>query len=122
MVNDGKVSFTPSPHNRWTSYESPHASDWLEIDFGKSQRVGRVELALYDDLGGVRAPASYTVQIWNGSSWQDVTDQKKTPEAPTGGQLNEVRFAPVQTAQLRVVFVHRDKARSGVSEIFVWEE
>ena len=122
MANDGKVSFAPIPHNRWTSHESPAASDWLEIDFGKPQQVGRVELALYDDRGGVQAPASYTVQIWDGTSWQEVQGQEKTPEVPAGGQFNEVRFAPVQTARLRVVFVHRRRARSGVTEILAWAE
>jgi hypothetical protein len=121
-ANDGKISFSPSPHNRWTSYESPNASDWLAIDFGKVQRIGRVELAIYDDHGGVQAPASYMVQVWNGESWQEVIDQKKTPEAPTGGQFNEVVFAPVQGSRLRVVFTHRGKARSGLTEILVWEE
>ena len=120
MANDGKVSFAPSPVNRWTSYESPNASDWLEIDFGKPQKVGRVELAIYDDRGGVQAPTSYSVQVWNGDAWQDVRDQRKTPEIPAGGQFNEVHFAPVQISRLRVVFVHRGKARSGVSEILVW--
>jgi hypothetical protein len=122
MANDGKVSFQPSPHNRWTCYESPNASDWLAIDFGKMQKVGRIELALYDDGGGVQAPASYTVQFWDGQSWQDARDQKRTPEAPAGGQFNEVRFRPVQTQRIRVVFTHRGKARSGVSEILAWEE
>ena len=116
------VSFSPSPHNRWTSYESPNTSDWLAIDFGKPQKAGRVALALYDDRGGVQAPVSYTVQVWNGESWQDVMDQKKTPEVPTGNQFNEVRFAPAQASRLRVVFTHRGKARTGVSEILVWAE
>ncbi len=119
-ANDGKVSFQPNPHNRWTSYESPNASDWLAIDFGKPQTVGRVELAIYDDRGGVQAPTSYTIQVWDGKGWRDVADPKKTPEQPTGGQLNEVRFSPVQTSRLRVVFTHRGKARSGVSEMLVW--
>ena len=29
--------------NRWTSYESPNATDWLEVDFGREREVGRVE-------------------------------------------------------------------------------
>lgn len=122
MANDGKVSFAPSPANRWTSYESKNPSDWLEIDFGKAQKIARVELAIYDDRGGVQAPASYSVQFWNGSAWQDAAEQKKTPEAPVGGQFNEVRFTPVETTRVRVVFVHRGMARSGVSEILVWAE
>jgi hypothetical protein len=122
MVNDGKVSFTPSPHNRWTSYESPNSNDWLAIDFGTAQKVGRVELALYDDRGGVQAPASYAVQFWDGEAWREVKDTKHSPEQPAGGQFNEVRFAPVETSRVRVVFTHRGKARSGVSEILVWPE
>ncbi len=121
-ANDGKVSFSPTPHNRWTCYESPNASDWLEIEFGNRRKVGRVELALYDDRGGVQAPTSYMVQFWNGKSWQDAKDQKKTPEMPTGGQFNEVRFAPFEASRVRVVFTHRGKSRSGLSEILVWAE
>src|SRR5262249_34517682 len=29
MVNDGVMNFHATPHNRWTSYESPNATDWL---------------------------------------------------------------------------------------------
>ncbi|HZT82919.1 MAG TPA: discoidin domain-containing protein, partial [Gemmataceae bacterium] len=122
MANDGVVSFNPSPHNRWTSYESPNAADWLEIDFGGEKQVGRVELAIYDDRGGVQAPASYSVQYWDGKSWHDAAEQKRSPEQPTGGQVNEVRFRKVRTARVRVVFTHKGKARTGVSEVFIWPE
>ena len=120
MANDGVVSFSPSPHNRWTSYESPNATDWLEIDFGKVKQVGRVELAIYDDRGGVRAPAEYTIEFWDGKSWRGVEKQKRVPETPVGGQLNEISFEKTMTSKIRVVFKHRDKSRSGVSEIFIW--
>jgi hypothetical protein len=122
MANDGTVNFSPAPHNRWTSYESPNATDWLEIDFGAAKEVGRVELALYDDRGGVQAPAGYNVQFWDGTTWRDAAGQKKAPEQPAGGQWNEVRFARVKTARVRVVFTHKGKARSGLSEILIWPE
>jgi hypothetical protein len=122
MANDGKVSFVPTPHNRWTSYESPNASDWLEIDFGEPKKVARVELAIYDDGGGVQAPASYEVQYWDGAGWRTGAGQERSPAQPIGGQFNEVRFQAVQTARLRVVFTHRGNARSGVSEILVWPD
>jgi hypothetical protein len=122
MANDGKVSFSPSPHNRWTSYESPNKTDWLEIDFGAVKAVGRIGLAIYDDRGGVQAPAAYNVQHWDGTKWQDAVGQRREPEQPTGGQFNEVRFPQMRTARVRVVFTHRGKARSGVSEMLVWPE
>jgi hypothetical protein len=122
MANDGKVSFAPTPHNRWTSYESPNATDWLEVDFGAEKAFRRVELAIYDDRGGVQPPAKYEVEYWDGRAWKAVTGAKKSPEKPTGGQWNEVRFDRVKAGKVRVVFNHAGKARSGVSEILVWDE
>ncbi|HET6575424.1 MAG TPA: discoidin domain-containing protein [Fimbriiglobus sp.] len=121
-ANDGKVSFHPSPANRWTSYESPNPTDWLAIDFGASKTFARVELAVYDDGGGVRAPESYTVQFWDGSRWRDAEDQKRSPGRPAGGQFNEVRFEPVTATKVRVVFTHVGKSRSGVTEVYVWPD
>ena len=114
LGQQGRISFAATPHNRWTSYESPDETDWLAIDFGERKEVGRVELALYDDRGGVRAPERYDVQYWTGKAWADVPGVKKTPERPAGGQFNEARFDRVKTAKVRVVFTHSGKARSGV--------
>ena len=121
-ANDGVTNFLPTPANRWTSYESPSATDWLEIDFGKSVEFRRVELAIYDDRGGVQAPSSYQVQYWMDGMWNDVARQKSTPEKPTGGQWNEARFNPVSSRKVRVVFTHSGPSRSGVSEILVWND
>ncbi|MGN6642586.1 MAG: MGH1-like glycoside hydrolase domain-containing protein, partial [Verrucomicrobiota bacterium] len=77
LANDGKNVYRPTPVNRWTSYGSTNATDWLEIDFGESKEIGRIELCLYDDRGGVQPPASYTVQSWTGSEWSDIPDQVK---------------------------------------------
>src|SRR5262249_32194874 len=122
MVNDGRIIFRPTPHNRWTSYESPNASDWLEIDFGEKKEVGRVELYVYDDGGGVQAPEKYVVQFWDGSAWKDVPEPKKSTEKPFGGERNTVRFPRIETSKVRVVFTHRGKARSGLTEIEMWRE
>lgn len=119
---DGKTNFLPSPTNRWTSYESPNATDWFEVDFGEAKSFSRVELGLYDDRGGVQPPTRFVVQYWDGSAWKDVDDAKATPEKPTGSVFNEVRFRPVKATKLRIVFTHAGKARSGMTELFVWAE
>ena len=119
---DGIVSFTPTPANRWTSFESPNAEDWLEIDLGGPKKIGRVELAIFDDRGGVQAPESYAVEVWDGAAWRRPEQETRSPEKPAGGIMNTVAFAPVEAAKVRVVFTHRGKSRSGVSEVFVWEE
>jgi hypothetical protein len=122
LANDGRIVYRPSPVNRWTSYGSPTATDWLEVDFGEPREFSRIELCLYDDHGGVQPPAAYTIQSWTGSDWRDVSDQIKTPDKPAGSAVNTVVF-PRQTAtKVRVWFTHQGQARSGVTEILVWKD
>lgn len=122
MANDGRTAFTPSPHNRWTAYESKSATDWLEIDFGHAIEFRRIELAIYDDRGGVQPPTSYTIEFWTGSEWQPVAHLKRSPEQPTGSQWNSARFTPVTSSKVRIVFAHQGQSRSGVSEVIVWND
>lgn len=122
MANDGTVSFATNPHNRWTSYESPNATDWLEVDFGSEKEFTRVELAIFDDRGGVQAPMKCEVQFWGGKDWQLVRNGRSSPEKPAGGVFNEVRFDRVKSDKVRIVFTHAGKARTGVSEVFVWND
>jgi hypothetical protein len=122
LAIDGRISFLPSPFNRWTSYGSPGATDWLEVDFDAEKELSRVELAIYDDGGGVQAPARYDVEVWDGKTWRPVTGVKKSPERPAGGQFNEARFDRVKASKVRVLFTHAGKARSGVSEVLVWKD
>jgi hypothetical protein len=118
---DGISRFTPNPRNRWTAYESPNAEDWVAIDLGREETVGRVDLHLFDDGGGVRAPKSYRIQTWTNGDWRDVPTLKSDPETPTGSTVNIVTFKPIRTNKVRVVFVHRDGSKSGVTEIEIRE-
>ena len=117
---DGRVNFLPTPVNRWTSYESKTERDWLELDFGDEREFQRVDLAIYDDGGGVQPPQNYSLEIWNGTAWQEIQGVKKTPEQPAGSELNTARFNPVRSSRLRIWFQHSGAARSGVSEVLVW--
>ena len=119
---DGKTVFLPSPMNRWTSYESKSESDWLEIDFGRAVEFRRMELAIYDDKGGVQPPVSYAIQYWSGTDWRDVANVSKSPEQPVGSQWNEARFTAVSSSKARIVFTHRGQSRSGVSEVLIWND
>jgi hypothetical protein len=119
---DGKVIYRPTPMNRWTSYGSTNATDWLEVDFGTTQEFRRIDLLIYDDRGGVQPPESYTVQYWADGEWREAAAQKKSPETPIGSDVNTVRFEKVTAPKVRVLFTHKGKARSGVTELMVWNE
>lgn len=119
---DGSVNFQPTPMNRWTSYGSANASDWLQIDFGKEVEFRRVEIAIYDDRGGVQAPKSFELQHWIGEKWTPIAGVKLQPEQPAGSQWNTATFAPVRSRKIRILFRHNGGARSGVTEVNVWND
>jgi hypothetical protein len=54
-----------------------------------------------DDGGGLRLPASWTVQYWNGSAWTDVSNASTYPTADD--TFNAVTFDQVTTTKLRVL-------------------
>jgi len=119
---DGKISFRPNPLNRWTSFGSPNKKDWLEIDLGQEKEIRRATLYIYDDRGGVQPPANYEFEYWTDGGWQAVRDASRKPERPAGNVKNEVRFTPVRTTKVRAVFTHNGKARSGVTELQLWND
>ncbi len=66
-----------TPHQHWTSYQSPNSSDWLELNFGVQKNLGRVELLIDDDDdGGVKAPKTCGVQWLHGDSWENAVNTK----------------------------------------------
>lgn len=119
---DGITNFSPTPTNRWTSYESQTKSDWLQIDFGNPTEFRRVELGIYDDRGGVQPPEKFEIQYWDGQDWAAVEDVRLSSEQPLGSQWNSAAFRPVTSRKVRIVFIHRGDARSGVTEVMVWNE
>ena len=118
---DGITNFIPTPTNRWTSYESPNEVDWLQIDFGKTVQFKQVDLAIYDDRGGVQRPIEYNLEVWQGERWQPIKNLAQSPKEPAGSQWNVATFPTAKTSKLRILFTNRGRARSGVTEVMVWD-
>jgi hypothetical protein len=118
---DGRIIYQANPVNRWTCYGSPNKTDWLEVDFGEPRQVGRVELLIYDDHGGVQPPKAYQVEYFDQGTWREVAGAVKNPQSPRGSMANTVTFDGVTTTKLRAVFTHDGDARSGVTEIEIWK-
>jgi hypothetical protein len=124
-AHDGKIVCRATPTNRWTCYGSPNQdTDWFALDFGEKKKFARVILHIYDDRGGVQAPRHYRLERWKDDQWQEIPNQKKSPQKPVGSAANTVLFPPVESSKLRVVFSHLGKGhtRSGLTEIEVWSE
>jgi hypothetical protein len=120
-VNDGQIAFTRESRNRWTAYGSPNARDWVEIDFAGPHTVRALELYLWGDGHGVRAPRRYTVELWDGARWTAARVLSQTPARPLVSAVNTVRIAPARTGRVRVVLEHDLPAFSGMTELMIWD-
>ena len=121
-VNDMQVAFTRYSRNRWTAFGTSSSSDHIELDFGQPRSVRQVDLYIYGDDRGVRAPRNLTIQYREGDRWVDATVEQRRPDRPATSAVNVVRITPVATDALRIVFEHDAPAVSGATEIMVWQE
>jgi len=119
QVNDLQVAFTRYSRNRWTAYQSPNPRDWVELDLGAPRTVRRVELYLYGDGGGIKAPREYSVQAWDGNAWRDAPVRSRVPERPLASARNVVTLEPVVTSRVRVLLEHDLPAFSGITELII---
>ncbi len=117
---DGNYWYHESPPNRWTAAGSGNAEDWIAIDFGAPRPVTEVRAYFYDDGEGVRAPASYEIEHWDGGSWQPVPRQKRTPTDPAAHRANVITFPELRTEKMRLLMSNRPGSASGVSELEAW--
>jgi len=106
----------------WGDSGTPNAQDWLQIDLGAQNQFRTVRVYFYSNKafgsGGstYAEPTSYSVQIFNGSAWVDVSSQVKSPALP-GPNYNKVTF-PAVTAQLvRILVTHASGRGVGIKEI-----
>ncbi|TDC01537.1 discoidin domain-containing protein [Micromonospora fluostatini] len=106
----------------WGTSGSPNATDWYEINFGQARTVDDVWLFVRNDRAGnrYRPPASYSVQYLDGGTWVTAPGQVRTPGAARSN-LNRVRFTPVTTARLRVQLTHATGAKTGLTEVQVYQ-
>jgi F5/8 type C domain/Dockerin type I domain len=119
---DGIISYQDTtPHNRWTCYNSGHASDWYQLDFGSAVTFNQVVLDVYDDGGGVRANPYNLQYSKDGTTWIDCTNQIMNPPSPTGDASNTDTFDSVNARYLRVVFTNVT-SYSGMTEMQVFDK
>jgi hypothetical protein len=119
-ANDGNYWYHDSPPNRWTTQGSPNEIDWLELNFGIERPIEKVKIYLLDDERGVKSPAKYDLEYWDGKNWTPVPQQFRLPERPTGHRANTIQFPTLNTAKLRVVFTPEKDSSIGLTEIEAW--
>jgi Bacterial Ig-like domain (group 4) len=106
-INDGidppRSNDTQNP--RWGTWPQ-RGTQWAQLDWEQPVKVGSADVYFFDDNGGVRAPASWKLQWWDGDEFVDVAGASGYGTAPDA--YNTVTFEPVTTSRLRLELVSGD--------------
>jgi hypothetical protein len=113
-VNDGidPPSSNDGVNRRWGTWPN-EGEQWVQLDWANPVRVNASDLYFFDDNGGVRAPASWRIQYWDGATFVDLPDPSGYGTAIN--QYNRTTFGSVTTTRMRAVL------ESGVASVGVLE-
>ena len=111
-VNDGidPASSNDGENRRWGTWPE-QGEQWVQLEWPSPVRVDSADVYFFDDGGGVRLPASWRLQYWDGVSFVDIPGTY----ALAADRYNHTGFAPVSTTRLRAV-LRGDTASVGVLE------
>ncbi len=105
---------------RLTWWDHQGTQEWVQYDFAEPRQVARVRVYWFDDGatgGGCRVPASWSLQYRTADDqWHNLTLAQ--PGGVAKDAFNEVAFAPVQAAGLRLHVQLQPQASGGILE---WE-
>ncbi|MEV4802419.1 Ig-like domain-containing protein [Nonomuraea sp. NPDC049421] len=102
---------------RWGTWPQ-QGTQWVQLEWPEPVRVNKADVYFFDDGGGVRVPASWKIQQWDGDSFEDVTGAASYPTAADA--YNTVAFDTVTTSRLRVQ-LESGGASVGLLEAKVYE-
>ncbi|SDR24720.1 Ig-like domain-containing protein [Thermostaphylospora chromogena] len=115
-VNDGidPPRSNDSANPRWGTWPQ-QGTQWVQLDWPAPVRVDGADVYFFDDGGGVRLPSAWTIQYWDGDSFEDVTGVDSYPIA--ADTYNSVSFDTVTTSRLRI----RLEAGQGSLGLLEWK-
>jgi hypothetical protein len=102
-INNGIYPVQSSDDNDLTPYWGTwpeQGTQWIELDWSQPITTSGSSVYFADDGGGLRLPASWTVQYWTGTAFADVANPGSY--AAADNTFNTVTFSPVTTTRLRV--------------------
>jgi len=127
VLQDGQFGLTTYQSNRWITRDSPSATDWIRIDFEEPTTIREAEVYLWGNSprylarvdSTVTDPVALTVEALIDDEWEQVSGLSAFPDKPRAMARNILRFDPVETSAVRILFTHAEGAASGATEIIV---
>lgn len=96
----------------WCDATPNKVPDWIELNFFKTQTVGRIKV--YPEDNSLR---DYEVQIFRNGNWEKVGEVKDA-----SGEFQEFKFHPMATRRIRVLVTGNNGKNSKINEIEVYKE
>jgi hypothetical protein len=127
VLQDGQFGLTTYQSNRWITRGSPNTTDWIQVDFETTTTIREAEIYLWGNSpwylarvdSTVTDPRALSVEVLVGAEWQPVSGLSTFPHEPLAMARNLLRFDPIETRTVRVLFTHADGAASGATEIII---
>ncbi|MEV0347780.1 Ig domain-containing protein [Nonomuraea sp. NPDC050680] len=112
-INDGidPPSSNDTVNRRWGTWPNTGAQ-WAELTWPAAQTIRSADVYFFDDNDGVRLPASWKLQYWNGTAYADIPGTYPTAL----NAYNHVTFTGVNTTKLRVA-LQSGQASVGLLEV-----
>jgi len=117
-VNDGidPPSSNDTVNRRWGTWPQ-QGEQWVQLEWPNPVRVSSSDIYFFDDGGGVRLPASWKLQYWDGQAFADIPG----PYEVAADRYVHNDFAGVTTTRVRAVLIG-ETASVGVLEWQVHNE
>ncbi|WP_438444841.1 discoidin domain-containing protein [Gorillibacterium sp. sgz5001074] len=113
-LNDGyaPTSSNDRGHPVYGNWDNPGTTQWVQYDFARTVTLSKAEIYWFDDDQGIDLPASYTLQVWNGTAWVNVASPSGL--GTLGNQYNTTTFTPVATTKIRLNITAKSGFSSGI--------
>ena len=106
-------------NRRWGTWPQ-QGEQWVQLDWASPQRINASDMYFFDDGGGVRVPASWRIQYWDGESVpRPGRPQRVRARRPTS--TTAPRSRSVTTTRMRAVLMG-ETASVGVLEWRLYAE
>lgn len=121
-VNDGYIPYTsasigkPEDEVQYGNWADPAESHWLLYTWDRPVKLSQSSIYFYDDGGGVKVPADYSLEYWDQASNEFKPVTGLSGKAMNKDRFNDVSFDEITTTKLRLHLIRQSGAWTGVKE------
>ncbi len=111
-VTDGLTNYTP----RWTTFESPHDKEWIEIILQDEAAIESCYIYFYED-NNIKVPQDFVLKYRKNDTWIPVKIRKQIPDEPGGNKITILRFDAINTNRFRLELTPQQGKYVGIYEL-----